>query len=198
MTNMWRHNGMFDVVAYFVLSPNVKESFNKFLSLDPDLDHRRRGPSHGDNTSCVQNKSIGAIVFELRVRTDRQTQMHYPRSRSCEYHIINWVCLVCVARSYDPWVVAHVPDASISWEPTERPVSGPDRWHDGHWRRHVCHAADSHDRRRHRPHRSVQLGCQARTNWGRSTVQTDPQILLNVLEFYLSTHECSWKRNFYV
>ena len=56
---------------YFDLSPSGEESFNKFLSLDPDLDHRRRGPSHGDNTSCVQNKSIGAIVFELRVQTDR-------------------------------------------------------------------------------------------------------------------------------
>ena len=35
------------------------------------------GPSHGYNTSCVKKiKSIGAIVFELCLLTDRQTNRH--------------------------------------------------------------------------------------------------------------------------
>ena len=69
--------------AYFVLSPNNEEFLNKFLSPDPDPDpdHLRRGPSHEHNTSCVKKiKSIRAIVFEIRVRTERQTQMHYART----------------------------------------------------------------------------------------------------------------------
>ena len=45
----------FDVVAYFdgifFLSHNGEESFNTFLSPNPDSDpdHLRGGPSHGDN-----------------------------------------------------------------------------------------------------------------------------------------------------
>ena len=52
----------------------------KLLSLvpDPNPDHLRGGPGHGYTTSCVKkNKSIGAIVFEVRARTDKQTLMHY-------------------------------------------------------------------------------------------------------------------------
>ena len=66
-------NGVCDtLMAYFVQPPNSEESFNKFLSPDPD--HPKGGPSHGYNTSCVKKtKSIGAIVFELRVRTDKHT-----------------------------------------------------------------------------------------------------------------------------
>ena len=64
---------MFDVVAYFVLSPNGEEYLNKFLTPDPDPDHLR-GPSHGYETSCVEKiKTIGKIVFELCVRADIQT-----------------------------------------------------------------------------------------------------------------------------
>ena len=70
-------------MANFGLSRNGEESFNKYLSPDPG--HLRGGPSYGDNTSRVKKiKSIGAIVFQLRTRTDRQTnkhtQMHYPRT----------------------------------------------------------------------------------------------------------------------
>ena len=54
-----------------VLSPNGEESLELNKLLSPDPDHLRGGPSHGHNTSCVKKiKSIGAIVFELRVRTD--------------------------------------------------------------------------------------------------------------------------------
>ena len=45
------------LMAYFVLSRNGGESFNKLLSLDPDTDHLRGGSSHGDNTSCVKKST---------------------------------------------------------------------------------------------------------------------------------------------
>ena len=61
-------------MAYLVLSPDGEDSLNNLLSPYPDPDHLRGGPSHGYNTSCVtKTKSIGEIFFELRVRTDRQT-----------------------------------------------------------------------------------------------------------------------------
>ena len=65
-------------MAHSVLSPNGEESYNIFLSPNPDTDpdHLRGGPSHECNTYCVtKTKSIGAIVFELRVRTDIQTNI---------------------------------------------------------------------------------------------------------------------------
>ena len=40
-------------MAHFALSPNSEESLK---SSDPDPDHRRGGPSHGHNTSCVKNQ----------------------------------------------------------------------------------------------------------------------------------------------
>ena len=61
------------LMACFVLSPNGEESLNKFLSPDPDPhpDHLRGGPSHEYNNNGVKKiKSIEAIVFELRIRTD--------------------------------------------------------------------------------------------------------------------------------
>ena len=83
---MWCHNACFHhnarltswrtLMAHFVLSPNGEESLNQFLSPDPDPhpDHLRGGPSHGHNTNGVTKiKSIGAIVFELRIRKDVQT-----------------------------------------------------------------------------------------------------------------------------
>ena len=36
-------------MAYLVLSPNGEESYNKFLSRDPDRLTDRGGPSDGDN-----------------------------------------------------------------------------------------------------------------------------------------------------
>ena len=48
----------FDAMAYFdgiFLSRNGEESFNNFLSPDPD--HPRGGASYGDNTPCVINSS---------------------------------------------------------------------------------------------------------------------------------------------
>ena len=74
---------MFDVVAYFdgifCLSPNGEESLSP--DPDPDLDRLRGGPGHGLNTSCVKKSSQSEqYLFELRIRTDKQTQMHYPRT----------------------------------------------------------------------------------------------------------------------
>ena len=60
----------------------MKSPWNKCLSPDPD--HLRGGPSHGYNTSCVKNKSIGAIVFGLHVRSNGQTD---PRSGE---HLLGW------------------------------------------------------------------------------------------------------------
>ena len=61
-------------MAHFVLSPNGEESLNRFSSPDPNPDRvHLRG---GNNTSYVKNKSIGAIIFELRTRTDKQTDRH--------------------------------------------------------------------------------------------------------------------------
>ena len=76
------------LIAYLVQSPNGEESLNKFSSPnpEPDPDHLTRGPGHGYNTSSVKKiKSMGAIVFELRVRktyrhTDKQTEKHYPHT----------------------------------------------------------------------------------------------------------------------
>ena len=67
---------------YSVLSRNGDESFNAFLSPDPD---HPRGPSHEDNTSCVQKiESIGATVVGLHAWTNRQAdqhaQIHNPRT----------------------------------------------------------------------------------------------------------------------
>ena len=63
------------LLAYFVLSRNGEESFNKFSSpnLVPDPDHLRGGPSHGDITDVEKIKSIGRIVF------DRQADRHKPK-----------------------------------------------------------------------------------------------------------------------
>ena len=45
-------------MAYLILSRNGEESFKKLLSPDqnPDLDHFRRGPSHGYDTPCSKNQ----------------------------------------------------------------------------------------------------------------------------------------------
>ena len=44
------------------------------MFLSPDPDHLRGEPSHGyDISSVKKTKSIGAIVFDLRARTDKQT-----------------------------------------------------------------------------------------------------------------------------
>ena len=52
-------------MAYFVLTPKGEESLNKVLS--PDVDHPRRGPSYGCNTSCVkQIKSLSPDVDHPR------------------------------------------------------------------------------------------------------------------------------------
>ena len=63
-------------MSYLVLSRNGEESCDQFLNPDPD--HLRGRPNHGYIPSCVnilckQIKTIGAIVFELRARTDKQT-----------------------------------------------------------------------------------------------------------------------------
>ena len=44
-------------MSYLVLSRNGDESFNNFLSPDPDSDHLRGGPNHWYNTSCVEKSS---------------------------------------------------------------------------------------------------------------------------------------------
>ena len=70
-------------VAYFDVSRNRDESFNKFLSPDPDPnpDHLRGGPSHGDNTSCVKNQVNRGTSFELCVLIDKQTDREtYPNA----------------------------------------------------------------------------------------------------------------------
>ena len=71
-------------IVQFNLSPNRGESLNKFLSPDPDPypDHLRGGSSHEYNT-CVNIQLIGAIVFELRARTDIPTNSpkSSPRAR---------------------------------------------------------------------------------------------------------------------
>ena len=51
----------------FFQSPNGDESLNKFLSLNPRPDHRRGGPTHGDNTSCVKKSSQSASKYLIRV-----------------------------------------------------------------------------------------------------------------------------------
>ena len=43
--------------------------------MSPELDHLRGRPNHEYATSCVKNKLIGAIVFELRQQTDKQTDI---------------------------------------------------------------------------------------------------------------------------
>ena len=54
---------MFDVIAYFDvifgLSRSGEESFNKFLSPDPnsDTDHAKEGSSHRYTAYCVQESS---------------------------------------------------------------------------------------------------------------------------------------------
>ena len=58
-------------MAYFVLSPNGKESLNKLLSPDPD---HLRGEPRVYAFSCKKIKSMGAIVFELRVQANIQTK----------------------------------------------------------------------------------------------------------------------------
>ena len=42
-------------MAYFVLSRNGEESFDKSLSLDRDIDHPRVGPGDGYNISCKES-----------------------------------------------------------------------------------------------------------------------------------------------
>ena len=45
---------------------------------DPDPDHLRGGPNHGENTSCVKKQVNRAIVFSyVPGRTVKQTQMYY-------------------------------------------------------------------------------------------------------------------------
>ena len=68
------------LMAYFLLSRNGEESFNKFLSPDPD--HFRGGPSYGDNISCVKIMSIGAIVTDPDIHIDRQTDTNALPSHS--------------------------------------------------------------------------------------------------------------------
>ena len=56
---------------------------NPYKVLSPDPDHLRGRSSHGHNTSCVNKiKSIGAIVFELRDRTDIRTNPNALHSHS--------------------------------------------------------------------------------------------------------------------
>ena len=43
-------------MAYFVVSRNGEESFNKFLSPDPD--HLRAGPRHRYNTYFVKKNQV--------------------------------------------------------------------------------------------------------------------------------------------
>ena len=57
---------------------------SQFLNpdLDPDLDHLRGGPSHGDNT-CKKIKVNRTDSFSYAPRQtyiDTQTQMYYPRT----------------------------------------------------------------------------------------------------------------------
>ena len=54
------------LMSYLVLSRNGEESFNKFLSPDPDpgLDHLGRGANHG--YSLRKNNQVRIVVFELR------------------------------------------------------------------------------------------------------------------------------------
>ena len=68
-------------MAYFVLSRNGEESLNTLLSPDPeffpdpDPDHPR-GEDRATGIILLalkKIKSIGVIVNELRVRTDKQT-----------------------------------------------------------------------------------------------------------------------------
>ena len=48
---------------------------------DPDPGHLREGPSH---LLGKKIKSVGEIVFELRARADKHTQMHYPHTQLWE------------------------------------------------------------------------------------------------------------------
>ena len=69
-------------MAYFDGIFSGEEFLNKLLNpdADPDPDHLRGGQSHSYNTSCVKKSSQSKQVFELHVRTDKHTQMHYPRT----------------------------------------------------------------------------------------------------------------------
>ena len=54
-------------MGYLIRSPNGEESLNKCLSPDPY--------PHPDRVRGKKIKSVGAIVFKLRVRTDIQTDI---------------------------------------------------------------------------------------------------------------------------
>ena len=68
MTSCFQHNASLTswrtLMEYFVLSRHGKESLSTFLSpdLDPDPDHLRGGPTHGENISCIK-------------KSDRQTKI---------------------------------------------------------------------------------------------------------------------------
>ena len=96
-------------MAYFVLSRNGEESFNTFLSPNPnpDPDHLRGGPSRGYNTFCLKYqviKSCGAIVFELRARADKQTDPNSLPSHSFPEARVIKACRLDINSTYIPKV----------------------------------------------------------------------------------------------